>query len=665
MPEHGPGRALPGPPGEAAAPFTGFDPVEAVWQLLRLRGEEELGLQAFRDAHDWGGAAESLVEPLERAGIQARLALIEAVEVAYLDLPTLLQLKDGSWVVLRDRARGEVDLATLGGLVTVELEGLAPHLTGYAFDLAPALPPGKGLWDRIRKLVLQHGRALAMLVAATVLLQLLALVVPHITAAVMNNALPDRARSTLKVIAVGVVLVAAFQAWLGFLRERILLFLTTRVTVSAERGLLMHLLRLPFNVLDRMTMGERLQAITGMSIARELAADRTVAALLDGATAVTFVAAMLVMAAAPTAAVVLVALAMAVIAIAVGTGQARLQAREVVAQAREQSYLSELLNGVATIKASGAEDQGLGRWVQRFAAQRELALRRQRLGTLSDVGLDALRQGLSALILVWGGSLVLDDKLQVGTLFAFVQLASGFLSAIMGFVKTYLSMVVARPQLARTQAVLEQVPQRRPARGSRNRSGGAPVVIEDVWFRYGPDRPWIVKGYSNQVDAGAKQVVTGPSGFGKSTILRMLAGLCVPEEGSISIGGLSPHAATPDILYLPQFVSLYSGSIAENLRILSGGASVSRILKASEATGLSALVDSLPMRYNTVLAPGGRSISGGQRQLIALTAALASGRKLLLLDEALSNIDPIRAAGLRELIESVSATVIEARHVVA
>jgi len=76
-------------------------------------------------------------------------------------------------------------------------------------------------------------------------------------------------------------------------------------------------------------------------------------------------------------------------------------------------------------------------------------------------------------------------------------------------------------------------------------------------------------------------------------------------------------------------------------------------------------VATLPMRYYTVLAPGGRSISGGQRQLIALTAALASDRKLLLLDEALSNIDPIFAVELRKLIEALPATVIEARHVVA
>ncbi len=126
---------------------------------------------------------------------------------------------------------------------------------------------------------------------------------------------------------------------------------------------------------------------------------------------------------------------------------------------------------------------------------------------------------------------------------------------------------------------------------------------------------------------------------------------------------MSPQAAAGDILYLPQFVNLFSGTIAENLRLLSGGMPMARLFEVAERTGLASFVETLPMRYQTILSPGGRSISGGQRQLIALTAAIASDRRLLLLDEALSNIDPLRSATLRKVLETVPATIIEARHV--
>jgi ABC-type bacteriocin/lantibiotic exporter with double-glycine peptidase domain len=412
-----------------------------------------------------------------------------------------------------------------------------------------------------------------------------------------------------------------------------------------------------------MTLGERLQAFNGMSAARDVLAERTLAAGLDGVMAITFVVAMAAKMPAAAGVVIVVAMAMAALTIFVGSAQARHQAREIEAQARERGYLSELIAGIGTIKAAGAERQGLQRWVARFRAELGHALRRQRLGLWSDVGLDTLRQGLYVALLIWGGRLILDGKLLVGTLFAFVQLSAGFLGAVFGFVRTYLMLVVLRPQLAKTREVLAHAPDRRTARRSSTRERAAPVIMEDVWFRYGPESPWIVKGYTMRFEAGTKQVLTGPSGFGKSTILRLLAGLYTPEEGSISIDGMSPQAAANDILYLPQFVNLFSGSIAENLRLLSGGMPMARLFEAAELTGLAALVDTLPMKYQTVLSPGGKSISGGQRQLIALTAAIASDRKLLLLDEAMSNVDPIRAVELRKLLEATPATVIEARHV--
>jgi ABC-type bacteriocin/lantibiotic exporter with double-glycine peptidase domain len=655
--------AAPGEPPRPHAPVSGFDAVEAAWRLLRRHGHEG-GLQAFRDAQAQRGRGESLAEPLERAGIQARPALIEAEEVAYLDVPTLLQLADGSWVLLTAHQRGTLEVEGVEGACEVELDDLAPFLSGYALDLSPSLPAGKGLWGRLLALVLHHRRTLATLALATALLQLLALVVPEITAVVMNTALPDRARSTLHVVAVGVVLVTAFQAWMGWLRERILLFLVTRIAVSAERGLLQHMLRLPFPFLDKLTLGERLQAITGMNGAREVLAERSVAAVLDGGMALVLVVSMVTKMPAATLVVVGVAFLMAGLAVVVGSAQAKHQAREVEAQARERGYLSELIAGIGTVKAAGAEEQGLQRWVQRFGGELKHALRRQRLGLWSDVGLDVLRQGLYVALLIWGGSLILDGKLLVGTLFAFVQLSSGFLSAVFGFVRTYLALVVLRPQLVKTKQVLARTPDARTTRRA-TAAPSVPVVMEDVWFRYGPESPWIAKGYSVRFEAGTKQVITGPSGFGKSTILRLLAGLYVPEEGTISIGGSSPHAAARDILYLPQFVNLFSGSIIENLTLLSGGAPVARLFEVAQATGLAELVATWPMKYHTVLSPGGRSISGGQRQLIVLTAALAADRKLLLLDEALSNIDPVRAVALRRLLDAVPATIIEARHVVA
>jgi ATP-binding cassette subfamily B protein len=648
-------------PPVADLPVRGFDPVEAVWRLLRRHGHEG-GLQAFREAHDLRGSAESLAEPLERAGIQARAAIVTADELVYLDVPTLLQLRDGAWVVLADRRRDRLELEASSGPCSIVAAELGPFLSGYVLDVSPALPAGKGLFGRLKALLLHHRRTLAMLAAASLLMQALALVGPEITGLVMNEALPDRARSTLHVVAMGVVLVAVFQAAIGWLRDRVLLFLVTRMEVSAERGVLQHMLRLPFPLLDKMTVGERLQAINGVAGARELVAERSLAVVLDGVMAITFVVSMATKMPAATLVVVIVGIVMAGLVALAGSAQARHQAREIEAQTRERGLLSEIIGGIGTIKAAGAEEQALQRWLRRFRTELSHALKRQRLGLWSDVALETLRQALYVALLVWGGALMLRGELLVGTLLAFVQLSSGFLGAVFGLARIHVAVAVLRPQLAKTQEVLGIEPEKRTSRRAAA-ARSVPVVMEGVWFRHGPDSPWITKGHTMRFEAGSKQVITGPSGFGKSTIIRMLAGLYAPEEGSISIGGVSPQAAANDLLYLPQFVNLFSGSIIENLRILSGGAPVARLLQAAELTGLSSFVESLPMGYETVLAPGGKNISGGQRQLVALTAAIASDRKLLLLDEALSNLDPIRARSIRKILDALPATIIEARHV--
>lgn len=647
---------------EEASPLNGFTPSEALWRLLKLKGYKQ-NFQAFQEAYSVDGTPESLVLPLEIEGIQARMALLKVDEIAFLEMPTLLQMQDGSWVIPRRWERGRLEFEGPNGKQWIPFEDLAGVLGGPALDLTPSLPEGETLWVRLKVLLgLQKG-TLIRIAVATIALQLLALAMPEITGIVLNQALPDGAWSTLKLVAVGMLLVATFQAWMGWIRERMLLYLVTRLETSAERGFLEHLLRLPFPFLQKKTLGDMLQAFGGVTVARELLAERALGALLDGAMAVVYLVVMGFKVFAPTVVVVLVAAAMAGMAVLAGRSQAKQQAMEVEAQAKERGYLTELIGGIGTVKAAGAERQGLHRWLDRFQEELAFNLKKNRLGLWSEVGLTTLQQAMTVLVLIWGGKLVLRGELQIGTLFAFMQLASGFLGAVFGVVSAYLMLVVLRPQLAKAQEILEVTPERRLIQiGASPQALNGPVVMEDVWFRYTQEGPWILKGYNLRMEPGEKFILTGPSGFGKSTILRLLAGLYSPEKGTVSIGGLSPRAARHKILYLPQFVQLYGGSIIENLRLLSGGASLEQLLAASQQTGLHHLVASFPMSYNTVLPHGGGNLSGGQRQLIAMTGALASGRGLLVLDEATANMDGLMRSAITSYLNSATCTLVHTMH---
>jgi ABC-type bacteriocin/lantibiotic exporter with double-glycine peptidase domain len=591
------------------------------------------------------------------------MAMLQAEEVRFLETPTLVQLKDGSWMVLRKVVQKRFEFEMPEGKSWIPPGELAGLMGGQALDLSPSLPEGVTLWASLKVLLGFQKASLIRIALATVMLQLLALALPEITGVVMNQALPDGAWSTLKLVAAGVVLVAVFQAWTGWIRERTLLFLATRLETSAERGFLDHLLRLPFPFLQKKTLGDMLQAFGGLTAARELMAERALGAGLDGAMAVAYVVVMGFKILAPTVVVVLVAGGMAGLAVLVGRAQARQQSLEVEAQARERGYLTELIAGIGTLKAAGAERQGLHHWLELFQTELTFNLRKNRLGLWSEVGLATAQQAMTVLLLLWGGNLALKGELQIGTLFAFMQLASGFLGAAFGVVNAYLMLVMLRPQLTKAQEILEVIPEKHPPHmGGEVQQLDGPVVMEEVWFRYTPEGPWVLKGYNLRVEPGDKFTLAGPSGSGKSTILRLLAGLFAPEKGIIRIGRLSPQAARHKILYLPQFVQLYGGSIIENLRVLSGGAPIERLLLTSQQTGLHNLVATFPMSYNTVVPHGGGNLSGGQRQIIALTGALASGRTLIVLDEATANMDSGLSRGAMSLLTNPEFTIILAKH---
>jgi ABC-type bacteriocin/lantibiotic exporter with double-glycine peptidase domain len=634
--------------------WTGFPPDQALWRLLARKGHHG-GFQAFKDTH-WAG---QMVETLAACGIQARTARLQEGDLRHLDLPTLVQLRDWTWVVLDGLGHGRFQVETAGGGLPLTAQALWRHLSGTALDLSPGLPPGATLWLRLKPLFLRRRRDLLLAGAATLLLQLMALATPALTAVVMDRALPNGARSLLGLVVAGLALATVHQIAIGWIRDRLLMVIGTRVAVSAERGFLEHTLGCPYAFLQSRTLGELMQAFNGFTAARGLLALKTVGVALEGSLAGVYLAAMLFLLPAPTLLILLGTGCLAGATLLVGRAEAKLQARQVEAGASCQGLLIELVAGIGSLKGAGAEGKGLARWRGRCRAVLRLELARARLNLWSELGMGLCGQALAVGLFAYGG-LQLLDGMKVGKLFAFLQLSAGFTGSCLSLAHTCLALLVLKPQLAKAQEILTQ--EAEPRRCRPPGPGPVPVALEGVWFRYTPDGPWVLQDYHLRVEPGQKRTLTGPSGFGKTTVLRLLAGLHRPEQGTVLVAGRAPREARSSIAYLPQFVRIYGGSILDNLRVFSQGAPLERLMATARQTGLQALVDTLPMGYQTLLPAQGRNLSGGQRQLIALTGALASDRPLLLLDEALANLDPVRAAGLRELLATGPWTVVAADH---
>ncbi len=614
------------------ARLQGIPGQDALLRLLELR---RINITPFDEENVGEDSVDGILVKLREYGLDVRPVQANEDDVERMSLPTLIQLKDLGWAVLRGRKRGVWDMEHAGGRVRVL--GKSAGFSGLALEINPPFPEQGGIWKRLIRLLPEYRNFLFMSLMATALVQGLALLAPWFTSRMLDGALGKGAISLLSVLCMGMLLTALFRAWIGYLRDITLQAFTTRVDVALERGLFEHILNLPFKYVQSKTLGELLQAFGGIKRARNLVLNRGLSAIFDGFLALAYLVYMLALMPKVTGLVVAGSLALALSSSLIGYFQSRASREQIKASQAQHSALAELLKGAPTLKATGSQHWVLKRWKDRLGLELAATLKMERLGLWEDGISEILTQGSSICILIWGGYNVLHGELSLGNLMAFTQLSSAFVGSITSLSQTALSVAMARPQMKEAQEAFATA--RLPRVKNTVKTLNGPVLAEDVWFRYEDKGPWVLQGMHLRVEKGTFHHVKGPSGWGKSTFLKLMAGLYLPDTGRISYGGVDPVGANGLMVFLPQFPQLSSGSILENLRIFSGDVSKAHLFKVAEETGLDEWVKSLPMGYQTMVASGGANLSGGQRQLVAITAVLASDKQVLLLDEALSNLD--------------------------
>src|SRR4051812_24512665 len=192
----------------------------------------------------------------------------------------------------------------------------------------------------------------------------------------------------------------------------------------------------------------------------------------------------------------------------------------------------------------------------------------------------------------------------------------------------------------------------------------APVRLEGVAFAY-PDRPApVLDGFDLELFPGETVALLGKSGSGKSTVAALLLGLREPAGGHVSVGGV--HLASCDarawrrhVAWLPQRPTLFRGTVAENIRLGNSRASSEEVRAAARLAGAAAFVERLPEGYGTIVGDGGRPLSAGEVQRLALARVFVRDAPLVILDEPTANLDPESA----ELVEAAVDRLLAARTV--
>ncbi|HET9437677.1 MAG TPA: ABC transporter ATP-binding protein, partial [Gaiellaceae bacterium] len=276
----------------------------------------------------------------------------------------------------------------------------------------------------------------------------------------------------------------------------------------------------------------------------------------------------------------------------------------------------------------------------------------------------------SAIVLAYGGWLVVEGDLTAGTLVAFLLYLANFFDPVQQLSQLYNTFLSATAALDRITAVLDEEPDVVDDPAARELpSIEGHVRFEHVRFGYG-ELPDVLHDFDLDVPAGTTVALVGHTGAGKSTIAKLLARFYDPREGRITIDGADLREVTQASLrrqlgIVPQEGFLFAGTIADNIAFGRPDATRLEIERAAAAVGADAFVAALPDGYDTEVGERGFKLSLGQRQLVAFARALLADPRILILDEATSSVDIGTERridlGLRRLVTGRTAFIIAHR----
>jgi NHLM bacteriocin system ABC transporter ATP-binding protein len=577
--------------------------------------------------------------------------------------PMVGRRRDDSPVALMPRRRGYDIVDVVAGTVTRVDRDSAASLSPLASVVYRPLPEGatRG-WRLLRFGLRGAGRELATFLWCGLVLALLGLFVPVLSGQVLGRFVPHGERTLiidagLVVIASGVV-AAVFSA----VQNLAVLRLEGRMSATIQAAVWDHLLALPVRFFSQYSVGDISLAATAVNAVRDALSGVATAAglaLMIGAANLVLLFFYSVQLALLVVGMVLVCIGVAAVA---GRYEIRLQRELFERQRKLSAKVFQMLNGMAKLRVAAAEDRAFAQWAGDFTRVRAIGVRARQIQNTVTVVNAAITLPASLVIFVLVAQVV---HLSTAAFLSFFAAYTLLLSSLLQFTGVAITVLSVVPLLDSVEPITTSEREVTEEKADPGELSGA-IRFNHVSFQYSDDGPKLIDDVSFSIRAGEFVAVVGPTGCGKSTLVRLLLGFEQPTSGSVmfdglDLGRLDVTAVRRQCGVVLQHGSLLAGDIKTNI-IGNGLFTEDDAWQAARLAGLAEDIEAMPMKMYTMLSEGASTLSGGQRQRLMIARALVSRPRIVILDEATSALDNPTQAAVAESTRQLHATRIVIAH---
>lgn len=588
----------------------------------------------------------------EQLGMVTRALSLELDELGALKTPCILHWDFSHFVVLVSVKRNRYVLHDPArGRRNVGLEEMTRYFTGVALEVWPGSEFSEETTQnriQLRSLINSiYGikSTLAKIFCLSVVIEAINLVMPVGTQLVMDHAIPAGDRGLLTLISAGLMFFILLRAATGMLRAWSSLVMGTLINVQWQSGLFNHLLRLPLAYFERRKLGDIQSRFGYLDTLRATFTTSVVGAIMDSIMVVGVFVMMLLYGGYLTWIVLGFTTVYVLIRLVTYGYYRQISEETLVRGARASSYFMETLYGIATVKIQGMAERRGTHWLNLKIDAINSGIKLTKMDLFFG-GINTFVAACDQVAILWlGTSLVIDNQMTIGMFVAFGSFRGQFsdrVASLTNFLLQLRMMSLHNERIA--DIALHEKEEKKPELDIV--ADMTPVSLEttDLSYRYDSQSAPVFSGLYLSVTPGESVAITGTSGAGKTTLMKVLCGLFEPDSGKVLVNGtdirqLGINNYHRMIACVMQDDRLFSGSIRENICGFSEEMDEAWMIECARASYIHDVIMKMPMGYETLIGELGEGLSGGQKQRIFIARALYRRPGILFMDEATSSLD--------------------------